>query len=89
MKVNCPQVSCALEILKESGNEILEVTQGWSNVKEDLRMKHVLTVELKDRILLKEPDLEYWSYKGSPHNTPDEGFLCKQHSISISFPVEN
>lgn len=87
MKINCPQISYALKILEGSGNEILEVTQGWSNVKEDIRMKHGLTADLKDRILHKEPGLEYWSYKGSPHNSADEGFVCKQHSVSISFLV--
>ncbi len=86
MTVNCPQVASALRILKRSGIDVLEVSQGWSNVKEDYRMKNALSSELKDMICNEEPSLEYWEYSGSPHNSPDEGFVCKEHSVSISFP---
>ncbi len=88
MKANCPEITSVLRILEVSGNEVAEVVHGWSDVKEDLRMRLPLTLELKEKIKLQEPDLEYWKYNGSPHNSPDEGFKCKVHGISMTFPVE-
>ncbi|KKP37589.1 MAG: hypothetical protein UR27_C0004G0002 [Candidatus Peregrinibacteria bacterium GW2011_GWA2_33_10] len=89
MKINCPQIVFVLDFLKVNGNEIAEVSDGWSNVKEDIRMKLELSSSAKEKIKLEQPDLEYWSYRGSPHNSPDEGFICHEHNVSISFPVKN
>jgi hypothetical protein len=88
MKANCLEITSVLRILEASGNQVAEVVDGWSDVKEDLRMRFPLTSEVKEKIKLQEPGLEYWKYQGSPHNSPDEGFKCKSHGISITFPVE-
>lgn len=87
MLTDCPHISSILKLLELSGNEVEEITGGWSNVTQDLRMKFPLTLVLKEKILVKEPSLEYWKYKGSPHNAADEGFKCKIHRVSISFPL--
>lgn len=87
MILNCLEIGLGLKLLKDSGNNIAEIVQGWSNMKEVFQMSEPLSSDLKEKIELEIPLLKYWKYKGSPHNAPGEGFYCEEHKIAISFPM--
>ena len=87
MEINCPEIDLALKLVEAVGNKIAEVSTGWSNVKKDIRMAEPLTFKLKEKIKSEANSLQYWKYKGSQHNAPDEGFCCEEHSVSFSFPI--
>ena len=87
MKISCPQIIFALDLLKSASNEVVEVSCAWSAVKEDYRMKSELSNELREKIKLEQPALEYWKMTDDDHYAAEEGFICHDHKISISFPV--
>lgn len=87
MNLNCPHISLALRLSEAEGNAILDTTNSWSKLKTVVSMKQPLTSALKSKITGEAPELKYWRYEGSPHNPADEGFVCNEHSVAISFPV--
>ncbi len=86
MKVKCPEVRSIIDIFLKDGNEVVSMTDAWSNLDVEILMSKALPDELRRRVVEECPDLQYWSYNGSPHNAPSEGFLCKKHKASITFP---
>lgn len=88
MQIKCPEITCAINILKSNGNDIVEEIESWSGVKLDINMAKPLDLDSKNKIVSDIKELEYWEYQGSPHNPADNGFVCKQHSISITFPLK-
>jgi hypothetical protein len=88
MKSICPEITIALELAEQTGNSVKEFSDGWSKVKEVFAMEKKLTSELKKDIQDKLPTLEYWTDPGSPQLEPDEGFVCRDCAVSISFPIK-
>lgn len=85
MQTNCPEIASALNLASASGNEVAEITKGWSKVVEDVVMQRALTFELKEKIKAAVPSLEYWNIT-DPHYSPEEGFICNEHKVSMTFP---
>ena len=88
MTTNCHQIDLALDIAKAHENSISELVDGWTKVDRVIYMNQPLTSALKDEIKKKTSTLRYRSFAGSSHYPADEGFVCDEHSIAISFPVK-
>ncbi len=85
MNVECEEASNAISICKGFGVDIKEVSTGWSSAKVVVDMAGKLSKEMREKIENAEPELEYWIYKGSPHNQADEGFKCNRCGTVVSF----
>ena len=86
MNINCQHIKEAVMILKSSGNDISEITEGWSKVKQVVHMKTKLTPNDKSEVYVKQPSLRYWSTERTPHNAAEEGFTCDECRVGIVFP---
>jgi hypothetical protein len=75
----------AIEKALADGNEIAEVSTGWTKVREAIDMKRPLSKELRAR-LERDKRLRPWSIEATPHNKAEEGFTDDQAKILISFP---
>ena len=76
----------AIDIALAAGNCVKEVSEGWSNTDLVIYMTNRLTPEVRHSIETKEPSLKYWSVNGTPHNLPEEGFICDEFKVAVSFP---
>ena len=85
MIIECKAINNAISICRGLGIDVQDASAGWSNAKVVVDMEGKLSAEMKEQIQKAEPDLEYWSYNGSPHNQPDEGFKCQRCGAVISF----
>lgn len=85
MIIECKEINSAISICRGFGINVQRTSAGWSNAKVVVDMDGKLSKEIKEHVQKAEPELEYWSYKGSPHNQPDEGFRCKHCGAVISF----
>lgn len=83
----CPEINIAIKLAVEFGNSVKESTEGWSKAKQVIYMQKKLDPILKNKIEKEINKLRFRSYKGSPHNEPDEGFICDECKVVISFPV--
>ena len=86
MNITCPEMDLAVKLSEDSGNKVSEISFGWTKIDKIIFMASLLTTELKEQIESEITSLEYWSYEGDPHNAPDEGFMCNEHRVCISFP---
>jgi hypothetical protein len=87
MSIKSPYINRAVQIAIESGNSIMEVSEGWSKVQQVVHMTGRLTMAVRDEIQRQVPSLRYWSVSGSPHNPAEEGFICDIYQIGLSFPI--
>jgi hypothetical protein len=85
MITGCKEIDKAINVCRHHGLPVKEITSGWSEARTVVEISGRLTQQVKDDILAAVPELEYWTYKGSPHNSPDEGFICRRCSVVISF----
>lgn len=86
MNINCPEIDLAVKLSEDAGNKVSEISFGWSAVNKVIYMINPLQAQLKEQIQAEISTLKYRCYDGDPHNPPDEGFMCKKHSVCISFP---
>ncbi|GBO48597.1 hypothetical protein PEC302107_22520 [Pectobacterium araliae] len=45
-----------------------------------------MSQSLQLKIKKEEPTLRYFSTDKTPHNRADEGFICDEYKIAISYP---
>jgi hypothetical protein len=88
MIMNCHQINLALKIAEIEGNGISEVVEGWTKIKKVIYMKQPLNPALKKQISKQVSNLRYRIFEGNLHYLADEGFICDEHSIAISFPLK-
>lgn len=88
MITNCKQINLIIDFLKKHENTVLDVTDGWTKVKTVIYMKLPLNVEMKREIQKENSSLRYRKFDGSLNYPADEGFICDEHSVAISFPVK-
>ena len=88
MTTNCQQIDLVLSLAQSQGNSISEVVEGWTKVKKVIYMKLPLQAALKDQVEKQTNELRYRKFEGSSHYPADEGFICDDHSIAVSFPVK-
>lgn len=66
------------------GNEVVEVSEGWTKVKQVVYMRRPLSPIVQD--LAASQGLRHWSADPTPHNKAEEGFTDDLDKVSISFP---
>lgn len=86
MKVNSVHINNVVQIVNKSNNQVLEISEGWSRMKQVVHMAKKLSASEREEIAKKEPSLRHWVTTGSPHNAPEEGYTCDESMVSIAFP---
>lgn len=86
MSIKCKDVQYVIDLVQQTGNSIKEIQKGWSEIDEVIVMTKGLKSDIKDFVQQTYPELEYWHYEGSLMDPPDEGFVCRECSVLISFP---
>lgn len=66
------------------GNEVVEVSEGWTKVKQVVHMRRPLSPAIQD--LATSQGLRHWSVDPTPHNKAEEGFTDDLDKVSVSFP---
>jgi uncharacterized protein YhfF len=81
-----PAVDAAVSIAESQGNAVVEVSTGWTKVREVVFMANPMTDLVRSRL---EGDLRlrYWKIEPTPHNKAGEGFTDDAEKVSISFPL--
>lgn len=87
MKTVSPIIDIAVEIACRGGNSVREVSQGWSKAQMVVHMRRILESPVRAEIEATCPSLRYWRSERSPHNSPEEGFICDEHRVGLSFPI--
>ncbi|MCA8902707.1 MAG: hypothetical protein KDA53_15820 [Hyphomonas sp.] len=80
--VHSAAIRWVIERALETGNR-LQALAPWSKALV-AHMTDGLAPALKQEIVARFPDLEYFEDEGSPHNQPDEGFI--ENGFAVSFP---
>lgn len=68
------------------GNVVLEISTGWTAVKEVVHMVRPLSQVLRGT-LLRDVRLRAFSAPASPHNKAEEGFKDDVAKVAITFPM--
>jgi hypothetical protein len=89
MEITCPEMDLAVKLSESAANMVSELSYGWSAVNKVICMTNGLTPELKEQIQSEITTLEYWCADVDPHYTPREGFICREHLVTISFPKKH
>ncbi|MCO4311914.1 hypothetical protein [Pectobacterium versatile] len=83
---NPPHINHVIELSLAEGNSVKEVSYGFIGFSQVIffskKMSQKLCVEIKSQ----EPMLRYFYTDRTPHNEADEGFICDESKIAISYP---
>lgn len=83
--IKSSSIEAATQAAISHGNSIVEVSEGWSKVKQVVHMRAPLTAEVRAAIS-SIAMLRYWAAEPTPHNAGEEGFTDDQEKVSIAFP---
>lgn len=86
MNLECRHIEDVVGITKASGNDVIEVSEGWTKVKQVVHMKQRLSENDRNLIKTRQPTLRYWTSERTPHNAAEEGYTCDLCSVGITFP---
>lgn len=75
-----------IELAKNDGNAVADITTGWSKVREVVYMRGPITAELYAK-LTQDSRLRVWKTEATPHNNAEIGFTDDDKKVAISFPV--
>lgn len=75
----------AAAIAMEDGNALVEVSEGWSKVRQVVYMARALSPLAKQRIESELPSLRYWTSPATPHNPATLGFICDVDNVGLAF----
>ncbi|MBN7766448.1 hypothetical protein [Pectobacterium brasiliense] len=81
-----PHINHVIELSLAEGNSVKEISDGWSNMDKVIYFSKKMSQELQLKIKKEEPKLRYFSTDRTPHNKADEGFICDEYKIAISYP---
>ncbi len=81
-----PAIDHAISLAKMEGNTVVEISTGWTKVREVVYMQEPLSDALR-AALLAIPELRAWVVQPTPHNRAETGFTDDHEKVSISFPV--
>lgn len=73
-------VQCALA----DGNEIAEISEGWTKVRQVVHMRKPLTKAVREQI--SHSLLSHWTTGPTPHNKAEEGFSDDVEKVAVTFP---
>ncbi|ENT3299180.1 hypothetical protein ACFEY4_004022 [Enterobacter asburiae] len=83
---NCLSINNAVNLAVSSGNSVQSIIKTWTKIERVVYMAKELTENVRVLIEASEPSLRYWHTERTPHNPPEEGFICDKHKIAITFP---
>jgi hypothetical protein len=83
--IKSKSIESAVQSAIAHGNSIVEVSEGWSKVKQVVHMRAPLTDEVKAAISAIAT-LRHWLAEPTPHNADEEGFTDDQEKVAIAFP---
>jgi hypothetical protein len=81
-----PAVDQAILLAEANGNAVVEMSTGWTNVREVVYMRDPLSAPLR-LALLGIPGLREWVARATPHNRAEVGFIDDLEEVSIAFPA--
>lgn len=87
MTTGCNRIDQVIKLATEAGNPIFyfpEVADGDSRLV--VWMCDPLTNELSLKIDSLSLGLEYWTFKGVPHNPGASGYKCADCNVVLAFP---
>jgi hypothetical protein len=79
-------IEAAAQAAIAHGNSIVEISEGWSKVKQVVHMREPLTDEVRGAIS-PIARLRHWLTEPTPHNAGAEGFTDDQEKVGITFPL--
>jgi hypothetical protein len=83
--IKSKSIEAAAQVAATHGNGIVEVSEGWSKVKQVVHMQTPLTDEVRTAISAIAT-LRHWLVEQTPHNAGEEGFTDDQEKVAIAFP---
>ena len=81
----CAHLEPVLTLALAEGCSIVAVEEGWSEAKRVVSLVPKMPEGVKT-LPVEEP-VKYYSFSGSPHDPPDEGYFCHSCKIGISFAL--
>ena len=81
-----PHIDHVIDLAANDGNNVKDIIEGWSKIEQVVYMSSKLTNDIRQLIEISEPSLRYWSAKKTPHNQAEEGFICDENKVAITFP---
>ncbi|MRD46976.1 hypothetical protein GHT07_06785 [Caenimonas koreensis DSM 17982] len=75
----------AVQIAVEHGNDIAEISEGWTKVRQVIHMRDPLSDDVRARIA-GNSELRHWLVTPTPHNKAEEGFTCDRDQVALTFP---
>ena len=82
-----PPINEAVTLSKKCGNEVSEISIGWSKMNKVVHMRFPMDDNLRQR-LLSDSRLTYWQAERTPHNAADETFTDEGKKVAIVFPIK-
>jgi hypothetical protein len=86
MNIKCEHVADVVKIIEKAGNEVTEISEGWSKINQVVHVKKKLSESEREQIELAQPNLRYWETERTPHNYAEEGYTCDICHVGITFP---
>ena len=87
MTTGCNQIDQVIKLADQAGNPIFHLPEDRDeNDKLVAWMYDPLTNELKAKIDALNLKLEYWTFKGVPHNPGASGYTCNDCNVVVAFP---
>ena len=83
--IKSKSIDAAAQAAVSRGNDIVEVSEGWSKVKQVVHMRAPLTDDVRAAIS-SIATLRHWLTEPTPHNMGEEGFTDDQEKVAIAFP---
>jgi len=77
-------IAKAVQYALSDGNEIVEISDGWTKVRQVVHMNRPLSGMTRDQI--SQLKLRHWTVEPTPHNKAEEGFSDDVEKVAITFP---
>ncbi|MFC5742471.1 hypothetical protein [Dyella tabacisoli] len=87
MNIISDAVRQAVNLAMADGNSVDDISDGWTKVRQVVRMHLPLTDQVKNSISKEIPSLVYWFASETPHDAPSEGYISEVDLVGISFPI--
>ena len=75
----------AVQLAELDGNSVVEVSTGWTKVREVVYMRSCMSHDLRHKIS-EISGLREWESQRTPHNRAEKGFTDDMKKVSICFP---
>ncbi|KML67182.1 hypothetical protein [Pectobacterium peruviense] len=81
-----PHINNAINLSIIEGNSVKEISDGFEDLVTVVFFSKKISQQLCFEIKRQEPTLRYFSTARTPHNKADEGFICDEYKVAISYP---